>query len=213
MTDTVHPTVLPLVLLGGGGHAIVVAEAAIAASLPIRGFLDDDPAAHLSTEFGDVAPRLGGLDEAHSLRELPQIIAVGDVVLRESLIRRIENPAPPVIHPSAIVSPSALLGRGVFVGPNAVVHARARIGDHVIINTGAIVEHDCAIGINTHVAPAVAMGGGARIGPHTLLGIGSRIVPGAWVGARAIVGAGAVVVESVGEGMTVIGVPARPIEH
>lgn len=196
-----------LVLIGGGGHAMVVAEAAIASGAPIAGFLDDDPAAGL----GELAPRLGGFEKIPDLQDARAIVAIGDVRRRAALIAKLTAPAATVVHPSAIVSPSATLGRGVFIGPNAVVHARARIGDHAIVNTGAIVEHDCLIGLNTHIAPGVVMGGEARVGPDTLVGLGARLLPGTRVGARAVVGAGCVVLRAVGDDSRVVGVPARDV--
>ncbi|TVQ64799.1 MAG: acetyltransferase [Phycisphaerales bacterium] len=194
-----------IVLIGGGGHAMVVAEAAIACGRTLAGFLDDDPAAHL----GDLAERLGDLSGVPDLGEDAAIIALGNVGRRAEIITRLRAPAATVVHPSAIVSPSATLGKGVFIGPNAVVHARARIGDHAIVNTGAIVEHDCLIGMNTHIAPGVVMGGETRVGPETLIGLGSRLLPGVRVGSRCVVGAGAVVLRAVGDGERVVGVPAR----
>lgn len=196
-----------LLLIGGGGHAMVIAEAALAAGIMLRGFLDDDPAAMLNA----AAPRLGSLSDFARHQGGPAIVAVGEVELRRRLIGMLDRPAMTVVHPSAIVSPSATLGAGVFVGPNAVVHARARIGDHATINTGAIVEHDCMVGLNAHVAPGAVLGGGAKVGPDSLIGLGARMLPGSLVGARCVIGAGAVVISSIGDGTRAVGVPARPI--
>ncbi len=196
-----------LLLIGGGGHAMVIAEAAMAEGILLRGFLDDDPSARLYA----AAPRLGGLADLERLQDGPVIIAMGDLSRRRELIGRLHRPATTVVHPSAIVSPSATLGSGVFIGPLAVVHARARIGDHATVNTGAIVEHDCMVGLNSHIAPGAVLGGNVRVGPDTLVGIGSRLLPGSLVGARSVVGAGAVVLRTVGDGETAVGAPARII--
>ena len=101
----------------------------------------------------------------------------------------------------------------MFVGPLAVVHARARIGNHAILNTASIVEHDCAIGINVHVAPSAALGGNVRVAFDTLVGLGAKLIPGSRVGARSVVGAGSVVLGAVGDDRTVVGVPAHETTH
>ena len=98
-----------------------------------------------------------------------------------------------VVHPAAVVAPSATLGAGVLVMPGAVVNAEARIGDNAIINTGAIVEHDCEVGAGVHVAPGAVLCGGACIGAGTLVGAGAVVLPGVRVGESLLVKAGTVV--------------------
>lgn len=62
------------------------------------------------------------------------------------------------IHPSAIVSPRARLGRGCFVGPYVT------IGDDVVLGEGVRVESHCVIdgrteiGDETHIFPFVSIG-------------------------------------------------------
>jgi sugar O-acyltransferase (sialic acid O-acetyltransferase NeuD family) len=200
-----------LILVGGGGHALVVAEAALAAGDALVGFLDDDPFAPLCAGSPKAA-RLGGMDAVDLLRDPGRgwIIGVGDVDVRRALIERLHAlaGASAVIHPAASVSPSASIGGGAFIGPGAVVHTRARIGDHAIINSGAIVEHECVVGPNAHVAPGAALAGRATIGRDSLVGLGARVLPGVVIGARCVIGAGAVVLEDVPEDRVAAGVPA-----
>ncbi len=215
-----------LVIIGGGGHALVVAEAAMMAGLRIAGFLDDNPAAPLGAILIDhphpfpAPPHLGPIRQIDHLAQRQLVIGLGDLRTRRSVIRSmaastVEAPhaarACPitVVHPRASVSPSAMIGPGVFVGPMAVVHSRARVGAHAIINSGAIVEHDCVIEENAHIAPGVVLAGSARVGADTLVGAGARVLPGVTIGAHCTVAAGAVVTRSVPEGRTVMGVPAR----
>lgn len=195
-----------IILIGGGGHALVVAETATLAGHTLIGFVDDDPQA-LIGRLG-ICRRLGTLADLAGLTG-PRVLCVGDVAVRARIAARVDlSNAATVIHPRAFVSPSALLGRGVFVGPGAVVHTRARIGEHAIVNSGAIVEHECVIGAHTHVAPGAVLGGNVSVGPGTLIGLGSRVLPGVTIGNGVTVGAGAVVVRDVRDDATVKGVPA-----
>lgn len=213
---------VPLVLVGGGGHALVVLEAAWLSELPVAGYIDDNPAAPVSAILINVPhpypapPNLGGLNDAGPLTGRHWVLAVGDLALRRRLLggvvaglgrRRDAAPGPrSVIHPTAFVSPSALVEAGTYVGPRAVVHARARVGEHGIINSGAIVEHDCTLDENVHVAPGAVLGGGVHVGSDTLVGLGARVLPGVRLGARAIIGAGSVVLGDVPDGVTAVGV-------
>lgn len=198
-----------LVIIGGGGHALVVAEAALAAGLTLIGFIDDDPFAPLVA--GDPrANRIGGMDQLAALAGEAWVLGVGDLELRRELLKQMAGRpgARTVVHPRAAVSPSAVLGEGVFVGPGAVVHTRARVRDHAIINCGAVVEHECTIGPNAHIAPNAALAGRVSIGADTLVGLGAALLPGVSVGARCVIGAGAIVTSNVPDDRTAIGVPA-----
>lgn len=224
-------------IVGGGGHALVVAEAAAGLGWRIAGFLDDGAAPVLATgepwarhlgRLGDLAAHVREADG----RGRAVILAMGDARVRRSVIEALVGisavppptpptpptfPTPPaeavtcatIVHPTAEVSPTARLGRGVYVGPRAVVHTRAVVGDHAIINTGAIVEHECVVGENVHIAPGSILGGRARVEPDALVGIGARVMLSRVVGRGAVVGCGAVVIRDVAAGATVAGVPAR----
>ena len=204
-----------LVIYGAGGHGHVVADAARDA-WAILGFLDDD-AAHCA------AAATAGPQEfpAHHVRAEPDpwrahhfALGVGDNALREEcyrLLKALGLRLVTVVHPSAIVSPSAQLGEGSVVLPRAVVNAGAQVGEGVIVNSGAIIEHDCRVERFAHISPGVVLGGGASVGERAHVGLGACVLPKVHVGADARVGAGAVVVVPVPEGSTVVGVPARPL--
>ncbi len=201
-----------LTLVGGGGHALVVADAALRAGLALQGFYDDDSDAPLA-QGTPSCPFLGDLTglEDRELDGSPWILALGDLGTRRWLIDRLykaEDDAAMVIHPDATVSESAVIAGGVWVGPRAVVHTRARVLDHAIVNSGAIVEHDCLISENAHVAPGAALGGSVSVGNDTLVGLNATVLPGVAIGSGCTIGAGAVVTQDVPDMKTVRGAPA-----
>lgn len=202
-----------IILFGGGGHAAVVAEAAKGAGLLMVGYLDDaEPATPDSPVVG--FKRLGAIADLPAVMKLHRHAffhaAIGDPVLRKKwLDLPAPRPTPAIIHPSAVVSPSAKIAEGVFIGANAVVNARANIGRGVIINTGAIVEHDCDLGEFCHIAPGCVLSGSVKIGQATLIGANSSVIPGVRIGKGCTVGAGSAVVSDIPDGATAVGVPAR----
>jgi len=177
----------------------------------VGGFVDDDPHAPLASCAEWIATLDNWLAQTQA-SECP-IVAVGDLALRRRIIDSLTAIAGIVVHPSAVVSPDALLEEGAFVGPGAIINPGARIGAHAIINSGAIIEHDCAIGANVHVSPGAVLGGDVRVGADTLIGLGARVLPGRRIGASVTVGAASLVLEDVVAGSVVVGVPARAIQR
>jgi UDP-perosamine 4-acetyltransferase len=115
------------------------------------------------------------------------------------------------IHSTAIVARSATIGGGTAVMAGAVVQARTRIGANVILNTRSSVDHDCTIADHVHIAPGAVCSGNVKIGEGAHIGVGATVIQNVRVGAGATVAAGAVVVRDCAEGITVLGVPARPM--
>lgn len=202
-----------LVLVGGGGHALVIAEAAALSGFHLPGYLDDHPMPALGREPGALI-RLGGFADIGRIAGRKWILAIGNVSVRRTILDALMSigeggNAQSVVHPTAVISPSANIGRGVFIGPGAIVHSRAVVGDHAIINTGVIVEHECVIGPNSHLAPGVVLAGGVNVGHDTLVGLGARVLPTLSIGSESVVGAGAVVLRSVPDRSSAVGVPAQ----
>lgn len=113
---------------------------------------------------------------------------------------------------------SVEVGEGALISPFATLTSNIRIGVHFQANLYSYVEHDCVIGDFVTFAPRVACNGNIHIGDHAYIGSGAVIRqgrPGAplRIGEGAVVGMGAVVTADVAPRTTVIGVPARPIQH
>jgi len=118
-----------------------------------------------------------------------------------------------VIHPQAIISPSAEIGDGATLMAGTIVNSCARLGSNVIVNTGAIVEHDCVIGNHVHIATGARLAGTVQVGDGAHIGAGAVVRQCISIGERAIVGAGAVVVRDVAPYSVVVGVPARKFKR
>lgn len=200
-----------LVLLGGGGHARAILAALSLSGEEVHGFIGPAPTdetIRLDHLGGDEL--LDGFDPART----GIVNGIGAIAARHRMHDRVVARGlsmETVIHPRAFVDPSAQLGVGVQVLAGAIINAGAQIGDGVLVNSGAIVEHDAVIGDHAHISPGAVLAGGVRVGGSTHVGLGARIIQGLTIGSGATVGAGAVVLSDVPDGMTVVGVPARPM--
>lgn len=202
-----------LLVFGAGGHGKVVADVARSAGWTLAGFVDDAPERDGTAIWGLPVTSLERIR-----REAPELasfaLGVGDNGARARCHARLREAGLAVVslvHASAAVAPSARLGEGTVVMANASVNPDARLGAGCIVNTGAVVEHDCELGDYVHLSPNAALGGGVTIGPRAHLGLGAVALPGLHIGADARVGAGAAAIRDVADGVTVAGVPARPI--
>ena len=206
-----------VVLIGGGGHASVVAS--LLGELPgLRLVGYTAPEAHGTLEgveylgpdsvLADWEARAGHAPVALALG----IGHVGDPAPRQAVTRRMEEAGfqfRSVTARSAWVASSASLGRGTVVMPGAVVNAGARLGAFGIINSNAVVEHGCIVGEHVHLGPGAVVSGDVRIGAGSMIGAGAVVVQGLEVAAGCLVGAGAVVTRSLTEAGVYVGCPAR----
>lgn len=209
--------------IGAGGHSRMLLESLrgrqdVEQDVEVVGLVDADPAMKGQSILG--VPVLGG-DEM--LAELARsgvshaflgVGAVGDNSRRRKVFemaRSLGFELLTVVHPTAIVSPSAEIGEGTCIFPGAIVGAGARLGRNVIVNSGAIVEHDCTLGDHVHIASGAVLAGGVTVEEGAHIGAGAAVKQGVRVGRDAVVGLGAAVIDDVPAGATVAGVPAKPI--
>ena len=202
-----------ILVLGAGGHGKVVADILLASGIDVFGFLDDNPSAHGTQILG--LPVLGYTYNYPQYKPVGLIMGVGNNLIRQAMVERLRLETSPLwitaVHPRAVVSPSVQIGAGSVIMAGVVLNADTSIGNHAIVNTGATIDHDCRIGDYVHIAPGTNLAGGVSIGDRTLVGVGAVVTPYRTVGADVIIGAGAVVVSDIPPGITVVGVPAKPL--
>ena len=132
--------------------------------------------------------------------------------IKKSEMEKIAKCRQHVLNLLASITPNGkAFADGVFVGPHAVVNARAQVGRGVIVNSGSILEHDVVVGEFAHLAPGSIATGEVHIANDVMVGAGAVILPRLSVSRGSVIGAGSVVVNDVNEGVTVAGNPAAEI--
>lgn len=206
----------PVIVLGGGGHALVLIEMLELLNIEIIGVVVRDPgAAHIHGY-----PVIGNDDAVFGYRpeSVRLVNAIGSTRqphARRRLFTRFKTSGytfARLIHPAAVISSKAVIGEGVQVMAGAVLQPGCRIGDNVIVNTRAVIEHDSVIGSHTHISPGAVLAGGVTVGETVHVGAGATVIQGITIGDNSLVAAGAVVVSNVPQDATVMGIPAKEVQ-
>jgi sugar O-acyltransferase (sialic acid O-acetyltransferase NeuD family) len=196
-----------LIIYGGGGHGKALLELVRALGVyRIAGIIDDGlPAGGtiLGLEVLGGSEKLPELYQRGIRLAVNAVGGIGDVRVRERVFQRLAQAgfiSPAVVHPSAVVEPSANLSAGVQVFPLAYVGSEARLGFGCIINTGAIVSHDCQLGDLVNISPGAMLAGEVEIGAGALVGMGATINLRVKIGPGTRIGNGATVKSDVPAG-------------
>lgn len=173
-----------LLIIGAGGHGRSVAEAAIASEIyDVVGFIDDGTQTNHKILGYEVLGNTQQLTDYLSYAECV-IVAIGNNTLREQLSEKVIAVGfklITIIHPSAIVSPHAVIGQGCAIMAGSIIGTSANLGVGVIVNCGAIVDHDTQVhdyahlGINTSMAGNTILGRKAWMQAGSALGYGAKL--------------------------------------
>mgnify|MGYP003114225940 CR=1 FL=1 len=194
----------PLVIIGAGGHASVLAEILLTEERKIIAVVSPDIIA-------DGSPLIGmnrlttdeALLTAYSPDQVELVNGMGAIPGNDLHFRLFNYFSEygyrfvSVISSNATISKYAKLADGVQIMTGAIVQTNASIGMNCIINSGAIIEHDCCIGAHNHIAPSATLSGGVITESQVHVGTGANIIQGIKIGEQAVVGAGCTVVRDV----------------
>lgn len=202
-----------VVLAGAGRFAFEVSDIAADAGTLVAAWIEGlDPA---RADPSATPPILWVDDQQRFEPETPLVPAIGSP-LRRAFVESLEAAGrglATLVHPSAVIARTAVLEPGCVVFPNVVIGARTVIGRGTIVNRGALIGHHTQIGAHAFIGPGANIAGGVRVGDGAYIGLGAIIRDDRTIGSGATVGAGAVVVGDVAADVTVVGLPARPLER
>lgn len=201
----------PLIIIGSGGHASVVADILLNQDEKILATVSPD-------EIKDNSPLKGikrlitdkSLIDTYAPNEVDLINGLGALPgndVRFKLFNYFTERGykfKSVIASSAIIAGGVVLEDGVQIMHGAIVQTNAHISKNCIINTGSVIEHDCIIGCHNHIAPNATLSGGVVTGNKVHVGTGANIIQGLHIGQEAVVGAGCTVTKDVPKGQVIV---------
>lgn len=187
-----------LIIVGAGGHALVLKALADVLGLTLVGA--SDPALYAAGISNWQGLPIISDDDILTQKD-PQktglINGIGQLPrgrLRKKIQQKFMQAGfyfPPCIHPAAWVSKDAILGEGCQVMAGAIVQPGCKIGTGSIINTKASIDHDCTIGDNVHIAPGATLCGSVMVGEDAFIASGATVIQNIEIGSAAFLSAGA----------------------
>ncbi len=124
-----------LLILGAGQYGFVAKEVAEAMGIFTQiDFLDD---------HNEIA--VGKLEDIEKIEYDTAFVAIGNPSVRGEWLKRISKLAT-LIHPKAVISPSASIGGGCILESGAVLSTDVKVGKGTIIMANAVVGHNATVG-------------------------------------------------------------------
>lgn len=139
-------------------------------------------------------------------------LGIGNMKVRYKIYKKMDKVIKPVniIHPTAIISTHATIGKGNIFEAFTKVANSAIVGSHCIVNSFTSINHDQTIGNNVLLAGSVSLAG-KKIGDNTIIADGASIGFKKSVGKNCIIGDGAVVTSDIPDNVIAYGNPAKVV--
>ena len=182
-------------------------------------FIDDREGAH-----GEVINGIPVMDLSTARARFPGVRVVsgiGSPQVRQKVMERVAAAGvgfETIVHPRVERSQWVDIGEGTVVCAGSILTTNIVLGHHVQINLDCTIGHDVIMGDYTTLAPGVHVSGRVQFGRRVYVGTGAVIINGTedaplTIGDDAVIGAGACVIRPVPAGVTVVGVPAKPLNR
>ncbi len=79
------------------------------------------------------------------------------------------------LHPTAVLSDSAHVGKNVWIGANVSIEEGVKIGDNVIIEANSVIKKNCEIDSLCHIYPNVTLYENKKLNKNVILHSGAVI--------------------------------------
>lgn len=201
-----------IIIVGSGGHAAELRDyinhnnnARVNDQIEVYGFIDDDEKTY--HHYGFSEPFLGSIQNHKVNSEVYYLMGIANLDYRKKIIVDLEQQGAKfigLIHPTAIISPSANIHPTTVVSHNASVGAKASIGKFNMLNSRCTIGHDSIIGDYNFISPQVAISGNTTIGDENLIGTNACTIPGINIGHKNKIAAGMILYKPVENNSTVL---------
>ena len=205
-----------IIIVGAGGFAREVYywanDTFSKENYKIKGFLSYN---QKDLEGFNVKADIIGNDDNYKIEKNDRfVIAIGDIDIKKRAVNRLKKRGAKfisLIHPTALVIPTAKIGEGVVICPYCLISDNVQLDDFVMMNTYASCGHDVQVGKYCILSPYVALNGFVKLENEVFIGTHATVIAYRKLGYRSKVNANSVVMRDVPLKQVVIGVPGKNI--
>jgi sugar O-acyltransferase (sialic acid O-acetyltransferase NeuD family) len=195
--------------------AIINAINSVKPTYEVIAILDDNPETHNKVIRGVKVE--GALTLAQNYKDAYFIFGIGSMktrLIRNQLLEKMDidiSRFETIIHPSAVIDSSAVIGNGCIIHPGAVV------GNDVVVEPFVTIAVNSAIAPYAHIesfamiTSLVVILSHARIGQSVFVGSCSCVTENIVIGKGSLIGAGTIVSRNIEKGSFYLGNPGRLI--
>ena len=167
-----------LLILGAGGFGQSIAEVAeLLGKWESINFVDDRWPKQQQIGCYTIISNIQSLKNLNN-HNFEAIIAVGNSQIRkkwQQLLLDLSIPMTTIIHPQAVIAPSAKIGQGVSIMAGCVIGANTIIQEGVILNIGTLLDHDVVVEDFAQLSIGVKVASNHVIPTFSFLEVGSII--------------------------------------
>lgn len=213
-----------IIVIGGKGTSINIAESIKDASdnynkpIELLGFCIDDPSLGDSINGIPILCKLPELNNQFGkysdVKYIFTLYKPSRMKERVELLYAMNIPTEKYvtfIHPTSYIAPSSSIGIGNVILAHSCINSNVRIGNFNIFNQSVIIEHDTQIKKCNFFSAGAIVGSKVEIGDGNFFGIHSAIRENVNINDYNILGMGGVLLNSIFDGKTMIGVPAKEL--
>nr|WP_315149710.1 acetyltransferase [uncultured Flavobacterium sp.] len=173
----------------------------------VKGFLDDNPEKFKlnARKYKYEHPFLGTTDSYEFNEESQFILGFADInsrlaFLEKEVAKKMDFMN--IIHPSAIIADTAVIGNGNLIYPNCIIGPNATIGNNNILTSYSFISHDCHIGNNNFFSTS-GLSGNVNVKDHNFFGIRVTVIPEISIGSNNLIQAGMTIDKNVSDNETI----------
>ncbi len=204
-----------ILVIGASGHAKVIIEAIeLNNEFEVMGYIDTFIPKGKEIFGYQVLGNEEILKDLYNNGITKGIIAIGDNWTRYLMYKKVKELCPSfefitVIHPTAIISKYAKIGKGTVVLTLGKINTDSIVGDFCILNTNSNLGHDSVMGDFSSLASSVTMGGTTKVGKYSAISLGACVIQNITIGKHTVIGAGSVITQDIDDYNVAYGIPAK----
>lgn len=114
-----------------------------------------------------------------------------------------------IIHPSAFISPNAVIGPGCFIMANCYIGPQTTLEKSVYVMANCVIGHNDYISRFCHISAGATISSYVKIGEATDICLAAAVLEKLTIGSFCVIGAKSLLTKDTGDSELYIGIPAR----